>query len=430
MPLDATPSGIHEWILRNGRARTTDSATLRFERMDSQAAYGLPEVHRPLDHRDPAHWQHRGLIWDFVLSMGDASRVLDVGPGDGWPSLLIAPHFDEVVGIEPGPKRVAACKANAQRMRTRKARFEQMSATAMDYRSGSFDGVVAATSIEQTPDPQAALREIFRVLKVGGVLRFTYEALERQPEPVREAITILRGPTEGTYLIDYNVAWTRRLEERSYLIEVAPVSEASRKRLEIWATRCADDTFPVRDPRLERGLVRTVKAIRAPEILRIHTCRLRHFDTQKLMRLLTKIGFSDVRCIVGGGLPAAQLGREMIQARRIEAAAPLMDEMCRGAARFGIATETLRPGHILAVKPRGRTKTAGAATRARKTRAAAKPTPGSAKKAKTASKPAAGSAKKAKSASKPAAGSTRKTKIAARPATRSAKKPPTAGTSA
>jgi len=361
MPYDATPSGIFEWIARSSRPRASDSSALRFERMESQAALSLPEVHIPLDHHNPSHWHHRGMIWDFVLSLAGAQHVLDVGPGDGWPSLLIAPHFKEVVGIEPGARRIAVCKANAHRMGLRKARFEQMSVESMTFRPSSFDGVVAATSIEQTSDPAQALREVHRVLAPGGTLRLTYEALEATPEPVRETIAVLPGPQEGTYLIDYVVVWTARLEERNFLITVKPGNEASAKRLELWATRCAEDRYPLRDPRLERGLVRTIRTLRAGEVVSVETYRVHHFKTDALVKLLTKVGFCEVRCIVGGGLPAAQFGLEMIQSRRIESAAPLMEEMCRASARLGLAIETTRPGSIIARKPRGRAKSARSA---------------------------------------------------------------------
>jgi SAM-dependent methyltransferase len=354
MPLATTPSGIFEWITSGHRPRGSDAATLRFERMESQSAYRLPEVHKPLNHHDPSHWHHRGMIWDFVLAMGDAERVLDVGPGDGWPSLLIAPHFKEVVGIEPGERRVAACKANAQRLRLRKARFEQMSAVKMTFPAGSFDGVVAATSFEQTPDPAAALTETYRVLRPGGVLRMVYEPVEAAPEPVRETIMVQRGEAEGTFLIDYVVTWARRLVERNFLIAVRPASEASRRHLELWAQRCETDAYPLRDPRLERGLVRAIRSIRKPEVESVQSYGIRHFRTDRLVQLLAKIGFTEVRCIVGGGAPAAQCGLEMIQSRRIEAAAPLMEEICRAAARFGLTIETTRPGNVVARKPRGR----------------------------------------------------------------------------
>ena len=115
MAREASPSGILEWIAGNLRPRKSDAASLRFERMESQSGARMPEVHLPLDPLDPAHWHHRGMIWDYVLSLEGAERVLDIGPGDGWPALLLAPHFKEVVGIEPGARRIDVCRANAAR---------------------------------------------------------------------------------------------------------------------------------------------------------------------------------------------------------------------------------------------------------------------------------------------------------------------------
>ncbi|MCK4306485.1 MAG: class I SAM-dependent methyltransferase, partial [Candidatus Eisenbacteria sp.] len=318
MQRDATPSGIFEWIGQNCRPKAANAQTLRFERMESQAGHKLPEVHLPLDHRDALHWHHRGMIWDYVLSLEDATRVLDVGPGDGWPSLLIAQHFKEVVGIEPGPKRTEACRANARRMHVRNAQFETMSACDMDFRTSSFDGVVAAMSIEQTPNPTAALSEIYRVLKVGGTLRMTHEVLEWIAEPVREVISVQPG-IEGSYLVDYVVSWMEKAEEQVFLLEVVPLTDGNKKRLELWAKRCKDDLYPHRDPRLERGLAQTIKSLRKAEILKAQSFKIHHFKSQSLVHTLSRIGFTDIQFIAGGGWPAQQCALEMIRSHRIEA---------------------------------------------------------------------------------------------------------------
>jgi len=351
MPRVSSPSGILEWITGHRRPKMTDSAHLRFERMPSQAAYRLPEIHRPLAATDAGHWNHRGRIWDFILALAGAERVLDIGPGDGWPALYLAPHVREVVGIEPGERRVAVCRENAKRMRTRKARFEVMSATALDFPTASFDGVVAATSIEQTPDPQAALREVFRVLRPGGVFRMSYEQLAGMAEPVREAVTIQAGDG-GAYWIDYTIAWAATSEQRDYLAEVVPRQAAHAKRLATWARRCREDLYPHRDPRLERGLTRTIRELPPEDVRHVQGVRLKHFTGARLVRTLTRIGFTDVREIVGGGWPAERLAQELLRSRRMAAAAPLMEELCRGAARIGLALERAETGEVIAVKPR------------------------------------------------------------------------------
>jgi len=353
MPRETSPSGILEWIIGNVRPGASDSAGLRYERIEPQASAGLPEIHTPLNAHDPAHWFRRGLIWDYVLALEGAASVLDVGPGEGWPSLLLAPHFREVVGIEPGPRRVAACRANAARLRVEKARFEEMSACRMAFADGSFDGVVAASAIEQTPDPTAALREIFRVLKPGGVLRMSYEAVEEQAEPVREALAVRAGP-EGSYCIDYVLVRREPATEEGFLLEVVPATEAQRARLAQCAERCSGDGLPHRDPRLERGLAQTVLAIEKREIAGARRFTLHHFRTRFLLSGLQRIGFENVRLIVGGGWPARQVAQELARSQRSAAGAPLMEELCRAGAAIGLALETVRPGEVIARKPSGR----------------------------------------------------------------------------
>jgi ubiquinone/menaquinone biosynthesis C-methylase UbiE len=349
MPQAGTPSGIFEWISRSCRVQQSDSATMRYERMESQANFTLPEVHQPLDHTNPYHWHHRGMIWDYVFSLEGAKKILDIGPGDGWPSLMLADHFKEVVGIDPALQRVDVCRENAKRMKKRNAKFEVMSACDMSFRPGSFDGIVAATSIEQTSDPAKALAEVFRVLKVGGTFRLSFEALEDFAEPVREAVSI-QHCQDNTYLIDYLVAWTNKAEEKGYQIEVTPLSENSRKRFEIWAERCKDDSFPHRDPRLERGLSRTIKGIRKAEILSASGYTLKHFKTETLIKMLTKIGFTEIRRVAGGGWPAMTCAKEIELANRIQAAAPIMEEICRGAGRIGINLPTETHGQLIMKK--------------------------------------------------------------------------------
>jgi ubiquinone/menaquinone biosynthesis C-methylase UbiE len=350
MPRPASPSPILEWITRHTRPSASDSATLRFERMPSQSCASLPEVYVPLDAARPGHWHNRGIIWDYVISLEGSRRVLDVGPGDGWPALLLAPHFAEVVGIEPGPVRIAACRENARRLRVDNVRFEPMSACAMTFRDECFDGAVAASSIEQSPNPLDALREVCRVLRPGGVFRMSYEVLGRSPEPVSEAICVKRNDAGG-YLIDYTTASATEFVQRDFLIEIVPATAGTDKRMALWAERCAQDGYPHRDPRLERGLTRTITSLGARDVRRCQTFRLRHFRPERVAAMLTQAGFTDVRLILGGGRPAGQIARERARAQRIGAAAPLMEELCRAAALIGLETYSPSEGQVIARKP-------------------------------------------------------------------------------
>jgi len=174
------------WLQANLEWDRTDSAAFIYERMASQSGYSLPVLYAPFDGGRRDHVIDRGQILDFAhaLRVGRAScaRILDFGPGDGWPALLvallIAPMAGEVVGVDGSPRRVAVCRSNAARLGIQNARFiHAPPGASLPFDDGVFDGVTAASSLEQTPDPRATLRELRRVLKPGGRLRMSYESL-------------------------------------------------------------------------------------------------------------------------------------------------------------------------------------------------------------------------------------------------------------
>jgi len=352
MQRETSPSGILEWILANARPTASNAAAVRFESRADPGASRLPGIHVPPDPRNPDHWRERGRLYDFAAAVEGAARVLDIGPGEGWPSLPLAAHVKEVIGIEPGAHRLAACRANARQLGVRKARFERMSACRMAFPDASFDAVVAADSLEQTADPAAALREAFRVLVPGGVLRMSYEVSEAQPEPAAEALRV-RETAAGVYEIDYTIRWRDSGIERGLVLEVRPASPARAARLAACAKRCRADGSPLRDPRLERGLRGTVTGLAREEIRGARSYTVRHFRSDALLRALARTGFENARLVVGGGRIADSLARALLRSRRIAAAAPLMDDLCRAAGAIGIALSTENPGEVIARKPSG-----------------------------------------------------------------------------
>jgi len=163
-------SDIERWILGNLSPRRTTTAELAYERMESQSGECLAVLYQPLDHTRRMHWHDVAIVSAFARAMGDAGSVLDIGPGDGWPSLRMADRFSRIVGIDPSPKRVRVQQENAARLGILNVEFLVMDAEAMSFEDASFDGVCAASSIEQCDDPAAALAEVHRVLRPGGTL--------------------------------------------------------------------------------------------------------------------------------------------------------------------------------------------------------------------------------------------------------------------
>ena len=90
-----SPSPIERWLLANAPPEPLDSARGLYERMPRQRDGQLPFVDVPYDPRREQHWADAARITDYLAHAPPAHAnrnpcVLDVGPGDGWPSLPLA----------------------------------------------------------------------------------------------------------------------------------------------------------------------------------------------------------------------------------------------------------------------------------------------------------------------------------------------------
>jgi len=77
------------------RPQPCDSADF-FEEMESQSGYQLAEIYEPFDLGKRMHCRDEGHILDFLRTAEVRDgRVLDFGPGDGWPALPLARYARE-----------------------------------------------------------------------------------------------------------------------------------------------------------------------------------------------------------------------------------------------------------------------------------------------------------------------------------------------
>jgi ubiquinone/menaquinone biosynthesis C-methylase UbiE len=99
-------------------------------------------------------------------------RLLDCGCGTGSITVGLAAAVapGEVVGVDIGPAPVAEARALAAAEGAGNARFEVGSVYSLPFPDASFDAAFAHTVLEHLADPLAALREVRRVLKPGGVI--------------------------------------------------------------------------------------------------------------------------------------------------------------------------------------------------------------------------------------------------------------------
>ena len=111
---------------------------------------------------------------------GLAGRVIEVGAGNGLNFRHLPDAVTEVVALEPEPylrelARKAADEASVPVVVTDGV------ADDLPGQDGTFDAGVASLVLCSVPDQASALRELFRVIRPGGELRFFEHVAARSP---------------------------------------------------------------------------------------------------------------------------------------------------------------------------------------------------------------------------------------------------------
>jgi ubiquinone/menaquinone biosynthesis C-methylase UbiE len=96
-------------------------------------------------------------------------RVLDIGCGHGETALAVAPVARTVVSMDLSFPFVVATRRNLRERKTIDLPGVQGDGMILPFRSGSFDVVISHGGIHHIPDQAAAIREIGRILKPGGI---------------------------------------------------------------------------------------------------------------------------------------------------------------------------------------------------------------------------------------------------------------------
>jgi arsenite methyltransferase len=102
-------------------------------------------------------------------------RVVDVGSGAGFDSFIAAGQVGmsgEVIGIDMTPEMLTKSRRNAEELGATHVSFREGLAEALPVEDGWADVVISNGVINLCADKQAALAEIHRVLRPGGVLQF------------------------------------------------------------------------------------------------------------------------------------------------------------------------------------------------------------------------------------------------------------------
>ena len=297
--------------------RWLDSARAIYELLPFQRYRQLPFVDVLYDPLREEHWADAARVADFVSWLpsseeGWRPRVLDLGPGDGWPSIpLAATRADvRVVGLEPSPRRTRVSFKNARRLGIANAEFVTGDATAVPLAEGSIDLVTASYSLEEAADPVAAMREVRRVLQPGGAFRIAYQRWEL-PEPELEGVSFLEGVSG--LLFQYARRVQQPSVERRYtlLVPACGPAEAIHREALIAAAdapRVLGETRFDAASELGVGLLERL----APFALDSIAVELGRWTTDELIADLEGVGFSEVWGTLHSGERGRAYGRERI----------------------------------------------------------------------------------------------------------------------
>lgn len=110
---------------------------------------------------------------------GGRKRILDLGCGTGMFLEELSSRAEFVVGVDASPGMLRVAKGRA-----REAALVRADADALPFADGSFDAVVSVTLLQNLPSPSTTVREVARVLRLGGVAVFTVLRHKHRKEEV------------------------------------------------------------------------------------------------------------------------------------------------------------------------------------------------------------------------------------------------------
>ncbi|WP_160051804.1 class I SAM-dependent methyltransferase [Nocardiopsis sp. FR26] len=184
---------------------------------------------------------------DFtLLPVGPGDRVLDLGCGGGRHAFEVYRRGADVTAFDQNVADLAEVETMFAAMRAEGQAPEQASAETvkgdaldMPFEDASFDRVIAAEIFEHIPHDTAAMAELFRVLRPGGIAAVTVPSF--LPERLCWALSEEYHTNEGGHIRIYTRAELEaKLKATGF--EIGPHHHAHALHAPYWWIKCAVGT--------------------------------------------------------------------------------------------------------------------------------------------------------------------------------------------
>lgn len=134
----------------------------------------------------------------FSLGMlPQGATVVDIGSGAGFDSLIAAQQVGasgRVVGVDMTDEMLAKARASAQALGLTNVEFKKGLAEDLPLPDGFADVAISNGALNLVPDKERAYREVYRILKPGGVLQIADVVVQKElPQDGKEDIDLWTG---------------------------------------------------------------------------------------------------------------------------------------------------------------------------------------------------------------------------------------------
>lgn len=112
-----------------------------------------------------------------ILGIQNGDSILEIGPGNGKFAEVVVQKADQVsyYGVDYSPDMVKiASNLNVHLLETGQVRFMEGSAEALPLEDQTADKIFTVNTVYFMEDPEFCFREMFRVLKPGGICCITF----------------------------------------------------------------------------------------------------------------------------------------------------------------------------------------------------------------------------------------------------------------